>query len=53
MKTFKNFENQIINNLQTIKGGTERSRFRSRDKKYKEKSGCVTMTVYSSNGGDD
>ena len=34
-----------------IKAGD--SRFRSRDKKYKEKSGCVTMTIYSSNGGDD
>lgn len=34
-------------------GNSGRSRFRSRDKKYKEKSGCVTMTIYSSNGGDD
>jgi len=36
-----------------IKAGAHRHRFRSRDRKYKEKSGCVTMTVYSSNGGDD
>jgi len=55
MKTLKNFENQVIENLQAIKGGADsrRSRFRSKDRKYKEKSGCVTMTVYCSNGGDD
>lgn len=54
MKTFQNFEKQAIENLQTIKGGTDskRRRFRSRDRKYKEKSGIVTMNVYSSNGGD-
>ncbi len=56
MKTLKNFENQVIKNLQAIKGGADskrKSRFRSRDRKYKEKSGCVTMNVYCSNGGDD
>jgi len=56
MKTLKNFENHIIENLQAIKGGADskRSNFRSkRDRKYKEKSGCITINVYSSNGGDD
>lgn len=52
----------IDGSVQEVAGGSEagtglvlgkKRRFRSRDKKYREKSGCVTMTVYSSNGGDD
>ena len=54
MKTFKSFENQIIESLETIKGGADdkKSRFRSKKKGYKQKSGIITLVVYSSTGDD-
>jgi hypothetical protein len=49
MKSFKNFENQVITNLQTIKGGADKKR---KFRKPKPAPAIITIDVYESNGGD-
>lgn len=51
MKSFKNFENQVITNLQAIKGGADKKR-KSKFRKPRPAPAIITINVYESNGGD-